>query len=65
MTTIVYHESYGDVTEEQLKLYKSKNISPLDHDILTDRFGEDTPALIKFVKERSGSGSFRWTGEDF
>lgn len=46
MTTTVFHESYGEVSRAQLAAYRKHNVSPSDHDDLTDVFGEDNHAAI-------------------
>ena len=56
----VYHEYWGELTPAQLALYKAKNVSASDHDILEDMFGDDVEALINYVKRNSTKGYLTW-----
>jgi hypothetical protein len=57
--TMTYHENYGDVTVKQLAVYKANNVSPSDHDYLTESFGEDAEEIIKYVLANSPNNNFR------
>jgi hypothetical protein len=49
---LTYHESYGEVSRAQLAAYRKHNVSPSDHDYLTDHYGEDNhDAITKAVKD--------------
>ncbi len=56
---IIYDEQYGDVSFAQRSAYRKYNVSPVDHDMLVDKFGEDSHAAItKYVKEHSLDGYY-------
>lgn len=55
----VYHENYGEVTRAQLAAYRKFNVSPSDHDSLTDIYGADSAAIVAAVRRFSGSGMFQ------
>jgi hypothetical protein len=53
---MVYSEWYGDISYAQRAAYRKHNISPSDHQMLVDEFGEDNhEAITKAVKERASS----------
>jgi hypothetical protein len=58
LTDMTYHESYGEVSVEQLRAYKRHNVSQSDHDTLVDVYGENRHhAITMAVKdERNHSG---------
>jgi len=62
MAQIVFHESYGDVTRAQLAGYRKHNVSPSDHQHLTDLFGDNHDLINKTVRDKryhaAGSNSF-------
>jgi len=58
---LVFDEAYGYLTKQQLQLYKTRNVSPADHDLLVDRFGTDSTALMVFVEQNSRNGLFAWS----
>lgn len=52
----IYHESYGTITRAQLAAYRKHNVSPSDHDDLTEHFGEDAHAdITAYVKRNAAS----------
>lgn len=55
----VFDEYYGELDAEQHALYKANNVSPADHDLLVDQFGDDLEALMAYVRENSPNGNFR------
>jgi hypothetical protein len=57
---LTFHENYGTVSKAQLAAYKRLNVSPLDHDLLVDVFGEDDHAgITAHVKANSEGGMYR------
>jgi hypothetical protein len=53
---LLYDEWYGDISYAQRAAYRKHNISPSDHQMLVDEFGEDShEAITKAVKERASS----------
>lgn len=59
---MTYHEAYGDVSEEQLRLYKRNNVSSSDHDELVNIYGSDATGrakIIAAVRKFSSDGLFR------
>jgi len=57
---MVYDEQYGDISHAQRAAYKKHNVSPMDHDMLVDEFGEGSHAKITAaVKQRSTDGMYR------
>lgn len=60
--TIVYTDDYGDVSEEQWKLYKERNVSPSDHDTLQEVYGRDARGrdmILAAVREFSRAGQYQ------
>jgi hypothetical protein len=55
----MFHESYGEVTRKQLAIYRKFNVSPADHDLLVEYFGDNTDALIDEVIACSTHGYYR------
>jgi len=61
MSTITYHESYGEVSAAQLRAYRKYNVSPSDHDSLIEIIGEENhDVIVEAVKEYSPNGSFNF-----
>lgn len=57
---IIYDEQYGDVSYAQRAAYRKFNVSPMDHDMLVDKFGEKSHAAItQYVEEHSTDGYYR------
>lgn len=57
---MVYDEFYGTLSYAQRAAYRKHNVSPLDHQLLVQEFGEDNHARITAaVKERSTDGMYR------
>ncbi|MFA5709317.1 hypothetical protein [Mycolicibacterium sp.] len=55
----VYTDDYGDVTEEQWRLYRERNVSPSDHDELLEVYGRDESAreqIVAAVREFTRDG---------
>lgn len=53
---MVFDEWYGELSFAQRAAYRRYNISPSDHDMLVDEFGEHNHAAITaVVKERKGA----------
>lgn len=51
---MVYDEWYGTLSYAQRAAYRKYNVSPADHDMLVDEFGEDSHETItRVVKQRS------------
>lgn len=49
-----FQEAYGTLTAGQWTLYKKYNITPMEHSMLMEEFGEENHAdIIEAVKERS------------
>ena len=68
-SVITFHESYGDVSRDQLAAYRRHNVSPSDHNELVENFGEDSHKVItEYVKRNAGQhgGQFQvfdlWMG---
>lgn len=58
---IVYDEWYGELSYAQRTAYRKHNVSPADHTLLVERFGEGQHAQITaFVKRHSTGGTFRF-----
>jgi len=65
--TLIYHESYGEVTRKQLATYRKHNISPSDHMFLEDAFGDDRKSMVEEVLRQTRNGqmfSFLHIGKD-
>jgi hypothetical protein len=57
---MVYDEWYGEISFAQRAAYKKHNVSPSDHDMLVDEFGESAHREITAaVKERSPNGYYQ------
>lgn len=57
---LVYDEWYGELSFAQRAAYRKFNVSPMDHTLLEQEFGERAHAQItKAVKERSSTGMYR------
>lgn len=59
---MTFHESYGDLPVSTLRLVKRANVSPMDFEMLLDKFGRvDThfPDVERFIKEHSVDGMYR------
>lgn len=49
---MVYNEWYGTISHAQQAAYRKHNISPMDHNMLVEHFGEHAHAAItKFVND--------------
>lgn len=60
MSKMVYDEWYGELTVAQRNAYRKFNVSPSDHDFLTDAFGEaDHDVITRFVKDHAADGMYR------
>ena len=46
---LVFQEEFGELTAEQLRVYRQHNISPADHDQLVYCFGDRPDAIVAFV----------------
>lgn len=56
---MTFHESYGELPKSTLALYKNSNVSPADHDMLVDYYGENWYNIERAVRlHRSVQGSF-------
>jgi hypothetical protein len=51
MATMVFHESYGELSRAQLLAYKRYNVSPMDHDDLYRVFGDNHEAIVAIVTD--------------
>lgn len=59
MAKMVFDEAYGTLSFAQRAAYRKFNVSPSDHDMLTDIVRADAHAdLTQIVKDYSPSGSF-------
>jgi hypothetical protein len=59
MATMVYDESYGELTYAQRAAYRRHNVSPSDHDELVDTYGETAhQAITLAVKQYTRNGMF-------
>lgn len=59
MAKIVFEEAYGNLSYAQRAAYRRYNVSPSDHDMLTDIVRADAHEdLTQIVKDYSPSGSF-------
>lgn len=59
---MTFHESYGELPESTLRLIKRSNVSPMDYEMLLDKFGRvDThfPDVEAFIKEHTVDKSYR------
>jgi hypothetical protein len=59
---MVFHESYGELPKSTLSLIKRSNVSPMDFEMLLDKFGRvDThfPDVEAFIKEHTVNGIYR------
>ncbi len=60
MSTMVFDESYGELTFAQRAAYRKYNVSPYDHTELERKFGsKNHDAITKFVKEHVVNGMYR------
>lgn len=60
-TNTIYTDAYGDVTAEQLELYRKRNVSPADHDELLEVYGrgeEGRAAILAAVREYTRDGLY-------
>lgn len=58
---IVYDEFFGELSYAQRAVYRKYNVSPADHQMLVDEFGETEHAKItQAVKDRSPHGMFQF-----
>lgn len=61
MTTMTYHDSYGTISTEQLRLYRKYNVSTSDHDMLVEVYGsgeDGRKGICEAVKRFSDGGIF-------
>lgn len=57
---MVYDEQYGELSFAQRAAYRKYNVSPMDHQMLVNEFGEANHIKItEAVKARSESGIYR------
>lgn len=56
---MVYDEWFGTLSYAQRAAYRKYNVSPYDHQMLVQEFGEDHAAITRVVKERSVDGMYR------
>jgi hypothetical protein len=59
---LVYTDAYGNVTEEQWRLYRERNVSPSDHDELLDVYGRGDAGrvlILAAVREFSRDGQYQ------
>lgn len=47
---MIFHESYGEVSRAQLAAYRKHNVSPMDHDILVERYSNDPSMIVLVIK---------------
>jgi hypothetical protein len=59
MTTTVYTDAYGDVTPAQLKLYKRANVSPSDHNDISDVFVTHEAQIAFVTQHLTASGMYQ------
>lgn len=59
MENKLFNENFGWVTKKQLAAYRKFNVSPMDHDILADRYGDDSEAIIADIKRNSLNGYYQ------
>jgi hypothetical protein len=58
--SLVYDEWYGELSVAERKAIKKYNVSPSDHQMLSDEFGDcNHEAITKAIIERSSSGMYR------
>lgn len=55
---VMFHESYGELTKEQYRIYKQYNVSPSDHDMLVAIYRNDPFLITRAVKAFSKNGQF-------
>jgi len=57
----VYHESYGEISPAEHRAIKKHNVSPMDHQVLVDKFGEDNHEIITryIIANSTKSGGYR------
>ncbi len=59
MATMVYHESYGQITKALLAAIRKNNVSPSDYDMLCDDFGQENhDVILAKIKEWSPDGNY-------
>jgi hypothetical protein len=59
MAKIIFDEAYGNLSFAQRAAYRKYNVSPSDHDMLTQIVRKDAHAdLTQIVKDYSPNGSF-------
>lgn len=59
---MAFHECYGELPLSTLRLVRRSNVSPMDWEMLLDKFGRvDThfPDVEAFIKEHSVAGMYR------
>ncbi len=57
---LVYDEWYGELSVAERKAIKKYNVSPSDHQMLSDEFGDcNHEAITKAIIERSSSGYYQ------
>lgn len=66
LSSMTFHEPYGDLPTRLLTLYRRHNVSPADHDTILANFGctWDSPSVpwsdvLDFVLANVENGSFR------
>lgn len=55
-SAVTFHEMYGEVTRAQLAAYRKHNVSPSDHDMLVNAFGNDGAAIVAEIKRQVANG---------
>lgn len=60
MAKMVYNEWYGEITVAEQRAIKKFNVSPVDHQMLCDEFGEaNHDTITQAIKSRSENGMYR------
>ena len=61
MAKMIFDERFGTITYAPRAAYRKFNVSQSDHDMLTDRYGEDNhDEIVAAVKRNSPQGMFSW-----
>ena len=66
LSTMTFHESYGSLPKNLLRLMRNRNVSPLDYDLILNAFGWtwDSPGIdfarvYEFIEASSTDGIYR------
>lgn len=60
--SIIYTDAYGEITEAQHRLYRKFNVSPADHDMLLEVYGDgpgSRDAIMAAVRTYAKDGQYQ------